>query len=67
MVTFSNEIDQSVELIEALKLMKEKFPNSMDYSAQLAFEYLKKQRLFSKAAIAELTYIGKGRYELDIT
>ena len=46
---------QSVELVEALKLMKNKFPNSMEYSAQLAFEYVKK-RQFTKA-IAELTHI----------
>ena len=47
--------EQVLELIEALKLMKQKFPNSMEYSAQLAFEYLKR-RQFSKAVV-ELTHV----------
>ena len=52
---FFRHRQETVELIGALKLMKNKFPNSMEYSSKLALEYLKK-RQFSKA-ITELTHI----------
>ena len=44
-----------MELIDALKQMKTKFPNSIEYAAKLATEYLKR-RQFSKA-ITELSHI----------